>query len=339
MFEALSKVIEHQRKLAESKDIFRPQSEEHKTFYSICKGLPFYRWDYMQSGKESEHNKLARYLHGRCCFNHLIGLPEKHGVPHPLYDYEYELYKELIKPKPKPTDDIVIRQQYKHVYVLKSTGLGISEFMLRFICWLALRNDNLKGQRVCIVTGPNIALAITLVRRIKELFLSPLSEYQILFEGKETECNINGVEIKSYPSHHIDSMRGLTNVAMVFLDEAAFFPINDAETVRDVSERYIAKSDPYLVMVSTPNRPSDIMNIIGEQPEHQCIYKRMLMPYTIGVGNIYSDKDIEIAKTSASFEREYDLQFLGSIGNVFDPRKIDEAMDAAKNMNPIRVFY
>ena len=44
---------------------------------------------------------------------------------------------------------------------------------------MCVRNDDLKGQRVCIVTGPNIALAITLIKRLKELFMNPESELNI----------------------------------------------------------------------------------------------------------------------------------------------------------------
>jgi hypothetical protein len=47
-------------------------------------------------------------------------------------------------------------------------------------------------------------------------------------------------------------MRGLPNVSFILLDEADFFPPSQQQDARDVSERYIAKSNPYIVMVSTP---------------------------------------------------------------------------------------
>jgi hypothetical protein len=37
------------------------------------------------------------------------------------------------------------------------------------------------------------------------------------------------------------------------LYEADFFPPGQQADARDVSERYIAKSNPYIVMVLTPN--------------------------------------------------------------------------------------
>jgi hypothetical protein len=40
------------------------------------------------------------------------------------------------------------------------------------------------------------------------------------------------------------------DVSFILLDEADFFPPGQQADARDVSERYIAKSNPYIVMVS-----------------------------------------------------------------------------------------
>ena len=44
------------------------------------------------------------------------------------------------------------------------------------------------------------------------------------FDTKETVIELNGVHIDAYPSHHLDSMRGLKDVSFIYLDEADFFP-------------------------------------------------------------------------------------------------------------------
>jgi hypothetical protein len=106
----------------QSRDLYY-QSEGHKQFYSTCKGIPFYRRDYLLNNQEAQHNELAKKTHGKCCWNHLIGLPEKHGIKHNLYLYEYNLFQELMKARPKPTDSIIVRQQHKHLAVIKATGL------------------------------------------------------------------------------------------------------------------------------------------------------------------------------------------------------------------------
>ena len=97
------------------------------------------------------------------------------------------------------------------------------------------------------------------------------------------------------------------------------------EEVRSVAERYIAKSDPFIVMVSTPNAPGGLFQKIEEEPSDTCIYKKMFLDYTYGLGLIYTKSEIEKAKQSPSFPREYELQYLGLVGNVFSQLSIDNA--------------
>ena len=66
------------------------------------------------------------------------------------------------------------------------------------------------------------------------------------------------MHIEAYPSHHLDAMRGLPNISFILLDEADFFPPGQQSDARNVSERYIAKSNPWIVMVSTPNAPDGL---------------------------------------------------------------------------------
>ena len=70
-------------------------------------------------------------------------------------------------------------------------------------------------------------------------------------------------------------------------------------------------------MVSTPNAPNGLFEKIEREPEESCIYKRLKMDYTYGLNRIYSKEEIAKAKKSPSFGREYDLQYLGLIGNTF----------------------
>jgi hypothetical protein len=54
---------------------------------------------------------------------------------------------------------------------------------------------------------------------------------KILFDTKETVIELNGVHIEAYPSHHLDSMRGLKDVSFIYLDEADFFPPGQSKTL------------------------------------------------------------------------------------------------------------
>jgi hypothetical protein len=88
------------------------------------------------------------------------------------------------------------------------------------------------------------------------------------------------------------------------------------EEVRSVSERYIGKSDPFIVMVSTPNAPGGLFQKIEQEPADTCIYKKMFLDYSYGLNAIYTKSEIDKAKQSPSFPREYELQYLGLVGNV-----------------------
>jgi hypothetical protein len=243
-------------------------------------------------------------------FNHRIGLPRKNGVEFPLFDYEQLLYNAL--------------QKHKHIWIKKATGLGITEFMLRYMAWLCLQSKSLKGSQMCIVTGPRIDLSITLIDRMKGLFRDGRSDFK--FDTKETVIELNGVHIEAYPSHHLDAMRGMPSVSFILLDEADFFPPGQQQDARDVSERYIAKSNPWIVMVSTPNAPDGLFEKIEREPEEACLYKRLYLDYTYGLDRIYTREEIEKAKASPSFEREYNLKYLGKVGNVFHTLDIEAAI-------------
>jgi terminase large subunit-like protein len=208
--------------------------------------------------------------------------------------------------------------------VKKATGLGVTEFMLRFMVWFALFNEqtHFKQTKFAVVTGPRIDLAIDLISRIKNLFQNS----GISFDDKNTVINLGAVEIEAFPSHHLDSMRGLPDVKFILLDEADFFPKGQQQDARDVSERYIGKSDAMIAMVSTPNQPGGLFQNIETEKVEQSLYHRIVLGYQRGLGNIYTKEDIAQARRSPSFEREYNLQYLGSIGNVFATDDIDAAI-------------
>ena len=146
----------------------------------------------------------------------------------------------------------------------------------------------------------------------------------------KTVIELNGCHSEAYPSHHLDSMRGLTNVSFIYLDEADFFPPGQRQDARDVSERYIAKSNPWIVMVSTSNAPDGPFEKIEREPEDTCPYKRMFLDYTYGLDKIYTREEIVLAQKSPSFEREYNLKYLGKVGNVFHTLDIEAAIYAAR---------
>jgi hypothetical protein len=217
-------------------------------------------------------------------------------------------------------------QQHRHLWIKKATGLGVTEFMLRYMAWLCLKDDTYRNATMPIVCGPNQDIAIKLIKRIKNLF-EPLG---VLFDTKETVVELNGCTIEAYPSNHLDAYRSLENPKFIFLDEADFFRPSDQQDARDVSERYIAKSNPWIVMVSTPNAPEGLFERIEKEPEESCLYRRLFLDYTYGLDRIYTEQEIAEARRSPSFEREYNLKYLGLIGNIFHTKDIEAAMERGR---------
>ena len=106
--------------------------------------------------------------------------------------------------------------KHKHLWVKKATGLGVTEFFLRLMVWLCLRNDDYKNLQMCIVTGPNIDIAIKLIKRTKALFEPKL---HVTFDSKETVLELNSCTIEAYPSNHIDAYRALDNPKFILIDK------------------------------------------------------------------------------------------------------------------------
>jgi hypothetical protein len=293
---------------------------------SLLLGKPFWIWD------KEEHRRQALSSNRTCCFNHVVGLPQKDKREYPLFDYEKLLYDELMIPARDGHDF-----KDKHLWVKKATGLGVTEFMLRLIAWLCTNNDHFVNAQICIVTGPNIDIATKLIKRLKGIFEPKLGLY---FQNKETVVELNGCTIEAYPSNHIDSFRALDNPKFILLDEADFFRKGEQEEVRHVSERYIGKSDPYIVMVSTPNNPGGLFYQIEQEPEDTCLYKRLKMDYHYGLGKIYTQEEIDKASQSPGFDREYGCQYLGLVGNVFSEVQILKAIELGERFKglPINAY-
>jgi hypothetical protein len=178
---------------------------------------PFWIWD------KEEHLRLATETNEHCCFNHIVGLPVKDKVEHPIYDYEKILYDSLLTinmyhsniglgTKPNFKD--------KHLWVKKATGLGVTEFMLRILAWLCTKDGTCGNGQMCIVTGPNIDIATKLIKRLKGIFERKLG---LTFDNKETVLELNGCTIEAYPSNHLDAYRALENPKFILIDEGDFF--------------------------------------------------------------------------------------------------------------------
>jgi hypothetical protein len=175
----------------------------------LLRGLPFYCvWI-----PNPNTNNTPRLKNGLCCWNHVIGLPKKDGHEYPLFDYELQLFNALTS--------------HKYIWVKKASGLGITEFVLRFMAWLATRDDTYRNSQFPILCGPNQDIAIKLIKRIKLLFES----LGLYFSTKETVIELNGVTFEAFPSNHLDAYRSLVSPKFIFIDEADFWRESDQADV------------------------------------------------------------------------------------------------------------
>jgi late competence protein required for DNA uptake (superfamily II DNA/RNA helicase) len=190
-------------------------------------------------------------------------------------------------------------QNHKHIWCLKSRGIGVTTFLLRYIAWCCLRIFS-PNDRVCIITGPRIDLAEDLIARFKGLF-STNSVQNDRTQNKSTVAFLNGVRVECFPSHHVDTMRGLTDVKFIMSDESDMYPVFQRREVRAVMEGYIGKpnSNPTIILVSTPQAPGGLMQTIElEQPS---LYHKLSFDYHYGLQGrypIYSQELIQNARLS-----------------------------------------
>lgn len=241
-------------------------------------------------------------------FNEKIGMPinTKTGLPTKIYQYEDDLIKDILL--------------HRRVWVKKATGLGITEIIIRFIAWMCTKDDEFKTNQidvsVVIITGTRTRLSIQIIERIRNLFTN------YIFDERETIAYINGAKIEAFPSSSTQTARGLSPF-IIFLDEADFFEPNEQEEARTTAERYIIKTDPYIIFISTPNLPSGLFeNMEKEEPS---IYHKIFLDYTVGLRDgMYTDEEIKKGKESPSFEREYNLKYGVGIGNIFPYELVDE---------------
>ena len=74
-------------------------------------------------------------------------------------------------------------------------------------------------------------------------------------------------------------------------------------------------------------RSLDISLGSEKEPESTGLYRRLFLDYAYGLDRIYTAEEIQAAKASPSFEREYNLKYLGLLGDIFHTKDIDDATE------------
>lgn len=293
-------------KFLESKYLIR--KEDLHNPYKIFYGLPFYRFDLTKE----EHLEEYRKTNGRCCFNHFIGMPEKHNKRHPLHEYEKVMWNDFFEAYNGESDQRLFA-------VLKATGLGLTEYCIRVMAWMACTSNKYRGKRFAVIAGIRMNIAEDIVNRFVALF----DRFPFLkIRQSKARTIVNNVLIEGYPAVNVDALRSFHNLAFILVDEAAFFRKSLQKEIRKVIERYIAKTNPFVYLVSTPNQPNGMFYEIFREEKENSIYKQYEFDYTWGEGRIFTRKEIKEQERSPSFQQEYNLQFGGTVGNLFSEKAI-----------------
>ena len=240
-------------------------------------------------------------------------MPEKHGKINPFFPYEKEVFDDF-------EATLLRRSPQKLFAVLKATGLGFTEFMNRVMAWMAVSSSRFAGKRFAIIAGIQVDIAEEIVRRLVALF----DKFTFLgIKRTRAKTMINNVFIDAFPAINLDSMRSYDNLAFVLVDEADFFRKTLQKSVRTVIERYIAKTNPFVYLVSTPNKPNGLFyELFREKSDQQSIYKKYEFDYTHGEDLIFTRQELKEQMGSDGFQQEYNLQFGGTIGNLFSEKSI-----------------
>src|ERR687887_619570 len=83
-----------------------PTQQQFRLFERL-QNKPFWIWNIQ------EHKQEDIKTDGECCFNHIIGLPQKDGVNKPLYGYEKIIFDSLV------IQDGNVNSSNKHLWIKK----------------------------------------------------------------------------------------------------------------------------------------------------------------------------------------------------------------------------
>lgn len=75
------------------------------------------------------------------------------------------------------------------------------------------------------------------------------------------------VRIMALPGNNLPAARSLPNCKAIILEEASFWDFSLQREALDTAERYMGKNDAYVILISTSNRPGDLMERLFLEPD------------------------------------------------------------------------
>jgi hypothetical protein len=280
---------------------------DNSGYLDVFEQKPFWIW------YEKMHEQLYNRTQAHCCFNHIVGLPKKNGKEYPIFGWQEQIFKAL--------------EQYPNLSILKSRGIGITTFIIRYLAWKILFDDLLEDKSIFIVSGTREEHANYVKERLKQLFEFSFPNLQL--ESKYTELWLNNTWIKVFPSKNIEALRGYMDAYTIWLDESDYLDLSIQNELMNAIIPYQEKSNCNIILTSTPNLPNGLM----QRMESDNNFKTIKLDYKVGLGTIYQQTEIDKLKDRPEFNREYCCQFGYGLGNCFLPSDIE------KCISPVEFSY
>ncbi len=281
---------------------------DYKDSLSIFLSKPFWIWN------KEKHRQEFLNKNGQCCFNHVIGLPSKNNKEYPIFPFQKLIYDAI--------------QNNQNIFILKSRGIGITTFLIRYLAWKILASQDLDDKSIFIISGTREEHANYIKDKLQDLFIKKFPFVNL--SSKYTELWLNKTWIKVFPTKNIKDIRGYFEASFIWVDESDHMePSIQDELFYSISP-YEEKSNCKIILSSTPNRPDGIMQNIEKDVNSK--YAKLKLDYSYGIDTIYDRQFIEKKKLDVEFEREYNLKYLGKIGNVFSPLLIDNCIQLGESL-------
>jgi hypothetical protein len=135
------------------------------------------------------------------------------------------------------------------------------------------------------------------------------------------------------PQH---ALRSLESPACIYTSESEFMP-GEIWEIREVCERYISKSSPYIIYESTIGSNTGLFAQIWK--EEPCLYVRETVKYT-DAPEMYTESQILKHKSSRSFAREMlcDFSAVGNTEGTYPPEWVDRAFNNTMDIEPVKYY-
>ena len=224
---------------------------------------PFWIWD------KEKHDIENLITNGNCCFNHIVGLPTKNDKEYPLFDYEKLIFDAI--------------EQHQNIWVLKSRGIGLTTFVIRYLAWKILSGNQLDDKSIFIISGTREEHANYIKEKLQQLVENKFPFLKL--ESKYTELWLKKTWIKVFPTKNIKDIRGYFEASYIWVDESDHMEPSIQDELFYSIGPYEEKSNCKIILSSTPNRPDGLMQRIEQDVNSK--YTKLKLDYTYGLDLIY----------------------------------------------------